>query len=171
VTEPASTTSSADPRAFTVEGPVQAEIMVLALVNGTVVLSGPCGPAPWYVEVGQGADPMAVVGAITALNVANPAVVHSTSWRQARGGIALTFVAVVDASAVTTLGYVPVVRAELVRGTASAAPGEVPAAAVIEHGLRHLAWLARDDQVVAAALPDGWAAVLAAYVPEPFRHL
>jgi hypothetical protein len=171
VTEPATTTSGADQRAFTVDGPVQAEIMVLALMDDTVVLSGPCGAAPWYVEVGQGADPMAIVSAIIALNLGNPAVVHSTSWRQARGGVVLTFVAVVDGSAVTTLDFAPVVRADLARGTASAAPGEVRAAAVIEHGLRHLAWLTLDDQVVAAALPDGWAAVLAAYVPEPFRHL
>lgn len=41
----------------------------------------------------------------------------------------------------------------------------------MEHGLRHLAWLARDDEVVRATLSDQWRAVLDGYVPEPFRHL
>jgi hypothetical protein len=41
----------------------------------------------------------------------------------------------------------------------------------VEHGLRHLAWLAKDDPVVAAELPAGWQPILADYVPEPFRNL
>jgi hypothetical protein len=98
-------------------------------------------------------------------------VVHSTSWRQARGGVVLTFLAVVDSSAVGSLDRVRPGRSGLTRGAATEAPGQVPAAAVIEHGLRHLAWLAQDDSDVAAALPDGWTAALQDYVPEPFRHL
>jgi hypothetical protein len=158
-------------RSFTVEGPVQAEIMVLALHEGKLVLTGPCGPAPWYVEVAQGSDPMTVVAAKTRLNVGEPAVVHSTSWRQARGGVVLTFVAVMDAAAVGALPQVAVQRADLVRGAAAAAPGEIPSGPVIEHGLRHLAWLAKDDPVVASALPAGWLGALEGYIPEPFRHL
>jgi hypothetical protein len=42
---------------------------------------------------------------------------------------------------------------------------------VVEHGLRHLAWLASDDPVVRAELPEAWQAALAGYVPEPFRAL
>jgi hypothetical protein len=156
---------------FSVAGPVQAEIMVLSLVAGELVLTGPCGPAPWYVEVAEGADPMSVVAAIARLNVGDPAVVHSTSWRQARGGVVLTFVVVIDAASAGGLATVPVERSALVRGPATAAPRAVPAAAVIEHGLRHLAWLIRDDPAVAAALPPGWLPALEKYVPEPFRHL
>jgi len=156
---------------FTVEGPVQAEIMVLALVAGDVMLTGPCGAAPWYVEVAQGADPMAVAAAIIRANVGEPAVVHSTSWRQARGGVVLTFVAVMDQAAVGGLDRLPVQRAELARGAATAAPAEIAAGPVIEHGLRHLAWLAKDDPAVEGALPAGWLGVLDGYVPEPFRHL
>ena len=48
---------------------------------------------------------------------------------------------------------------------------EVATAQVVEHGLRHLAWLVHDDPHVAAALPDEWRHVLAGYVAEPFRHL
>jgi hypothetical protein len=42
---------------------------------------------------------------------------------------------------------------------------------VVEHGLRHLAWLVQDDPVVRAELPAAWVPLLAAYVPEPFRNL
>ncbi len=35
-----------------------------------------------------------------------------------------------------------------------------------------MAWLAQDDPAVAAELPTGWdTALLAEYVPEPFRNL
>jgi len=42
---------------------------------------------------------------------------------------------------------------------------------VLEHGLRHLSWLAREDPVVQEVLSEEWKAVLAGYVPEPFQHL
>jgi hypothetical protein len=156
---------------FTVQGPVQAEIMVLAVYGGELVLTGPCGAAPWYVDVAKGADPLQTVTAITKVNVGSPALVHSTSWRHARGGVVLTFIAVMDAADVGTLSRMKVERSELVRGEATSAPGLVPAEAVIEHGLRHLAWLTQDDPVIAAALPTGWFSTLNGYVPEPFRQL
>jgi hypothetical protein len=158
-------------RAFTVEGPVQAEIMVLTHDRGVVQLTGPCGPEPWYVEVPQGADPMDVVARLVRLNLGEPVLVHSTSWRQARGGVVLTFVAVMELARVAELGRVPVQRAELARGQATTAPEEIPAAPVIEHGLRHLAWLVKDDPVVERELPAEWHEALVDYVPEPFRHL
>jgi hypothetical protein len=156
---------------FAVTGPVQAEILVLSLVGGAITLTGPCGAAPWYVELGRDANPTEIVAAITRVNVGEPAVVHSTSWRHARGGVVLTFVAVVEQQAIGPLQRVPVERAELSRGEPSAAPRQVSAGAVIEHGLRHLAWLVSDDRVVDDALPAGWLDALAAYVPEPFRQL
>ncbi|MGN6792132.1 MAG: hypothetical protein ACTHJW_07050 [Streptosporangiaceae bacterium] len=160
-----------DSEIFAVTGPVQAEILVLMLVGGAITLTGPCGAAPWYVELARNANPTEVVTAITRVNVGEPAVVHSTSWRHARGGVVLTFVAVVDEGDAGSLQHLIVKRAELARGEPSAAPRQVPAGSVIEHGLRHLAWLVHDDSVVADALPDGWLAALTAYLPEPFRQL
>lgn len=145
--------------------------MVLAHDREGIFLTGPCGAAPWVVEVAHGADPMEVVARLTRANLGPPILVHSTSWRQARGGVVLTFVAVMDATSVAGLERLPVARADLVRGEATAAPAEIPAGPVIEHGLRHLAWLVRDDPVVANELPAGWHEVLESYVPEPFRHL
>jgi hypothetical protein len=157
--------------AFTVEGPVQAELLVLVLDGGAPALTGPCGPEPWYVEVAQGADPMEVAARLTRANLGEPVVLHSTSWRQTRGGVVLTFVVVMDDAVVDGLARVPVQRAELARGGATSAAAEIAAAPVIEHGLRHLAWLVADDPVVRDALSPAWHDALRHYVPEPFRHL
>jgi hypothetical protein len=69
------------------------------------------------------------------------------------------------------LAGTPIRRAELARGGATRAPVSVAYQQVLEHGLRHLAWLYREDPMVAATLSDEWKAALAGYVPEPFRHL
>ena len=114
---------------------------------------------------------MQTVTAITKVNVGDPVLVHSTSWRHARGGVVLTFIVVVDAAEVGALSRTKVERSELARGNATTPPGRVPAEAVIEHGLRHLAWLTQDDPVVAEALPTGWLSTLHGYIPEPFRQL
>jgi hypothetical protein len=161
----------ADSHAFTVQGPVQAEILVLVEGSDGPGLTGPCGPEPWYVEVPDGADPMAVAARLIRSNLGEPLVLHSTSWRQSRGGVILTFVAVMPPEAVRPLERSTIQRAELARGEATAAPPQVEVAPVIEHGLRHLAWLVRDDPAVAGALSSVWHDTLQSYVPEPFRHL
>lgn len=82
----------------------------------------------------------------------------------------LTYLAVVDAEAAAPPSWatVPAARAELARGDATAPPVAIGVAQVLEHALRHLAWLLRDDPAIAAAV-GGWEAVLADYLPEPFR--
>lgn len=102
-----------------------------------------------------------------------PRVVHSTSWRSDEGRTILTYVAVVDPPdglPPDSLVRLTVARAELARGEAMAAPRSIGVEAVLEHALRHLSWLVRDDPAVATALED-WHGVLAAFVPEPFRAL
>lgn len=111
----------------------------------------------------------AVVDAVAALGLA-PVMVHSTSWRVAGDLLILTFLVAVEPPARVPEGcFVELVsRAELARGRATGPPPQVHLSQVVEHGLRHLAWLVREDDAIQAALPD-WAAVLGPYDPEPFR--
>jgi hypothetical protein len=102
-----------------------------------------------------------------------PHVVHSTSWRHEEGRVTLTYVAVVeppDQLPPDSLAMLPVGRAELARGEAMSAPRAIGVDAVLEHALRHLAWLVRDDPAIATALAT-WRDALAVFVPEPFRAL
>jgi hypothetical protein len=157
--------------AFDVEGPVQAEIFVVWLRNEHLELTGPCGAAPWLVEIGDAEHPVEVVDRLVRDAIGAPIVVHSTSWRRAHGGVILSFVVVIGPSLAAGMDSAPVERAELARSDATAAPRAIAHAQVLEHGLRHLAWLVQDDPIVAAELRPPWPDVLADYVPEPFRAL
>jgi hypothetical protein len=154
-----------------VEGPVQAEVFVLWLRNGQLLLTGPCGAAPWLIEVGADEHPVDVVGRTVRATLGEPRLVHSTSWRRDRDAVILSFVVVIDADQVEGMASEPVARTELARSTATEAPSSIVTDQVVEHGLRHLAWLAGDDPVVRAELSPAWRAVLADYRPEPFRGL
>jgi hypothetical protein len=156
---------------FAVEGPVQAEVFVVYLDDGAIRLTGPCGPDAWLIELGTDDDPVEVVTRLTLANVGAPTVVHSTSWRRDRRAVILSFVVVVPASLVGEMASADVTRADLARSHATAAPDDIAMSQVLEHGLRHLAWLVRDDDVVRKELADGWPDALAGYVPEPFQHL
>lgn len=102
-----------------------------------------------------------------------PVVVHSTSWRHEDGRVILTYVAVVEDPPKLpedSLVKLRVARAELARGGATTAPKLIGVDAVLEHALRHLSWLVRDDPAVTQAL-GAWTGVLAQFQPEPFRAL
>jgi hypothetical protein len=103
--------------------------------------------------------------------IGSPRLVHSTSWRRDRDAVILSFVVVIDPGQVGDMASEPIGRAELARGEATAAPREIAYGQVVEHGLRHMAWLAQDDPAVRAELPAAWRELLAGYVPEPFRNL
>jgi len=139
--------------------------------GGALELAGPCGPDPWYIEVGADDDPVEVVSRLSRNLMGDPLLVHSTSWRRARGSVILSFVVVNHDDQAPELAGIPIVRQELARGAATAAPTSIAYAQVLEHGLRHLAWLVGDDPVVRATLSNDWKQVLRNYVPEPFRHL
>jgi hypothetical protein len=119
-----------------------------------------------------GREPGELVLAAVARYELRPIVVHSTSWRSEPGRILLSYVAVVEAPASPSPFLVaePIGRVDLARGDATAAPAAMATTQVLEHALRHLSWLVRDDPAVAAAL-DAWRPDLEAYVPEPFRNL
>jgi hypothetical protein len=122
-------------------------------------------------EVGDDEDPVEVVSRLSTELLGAPLLVHSTSWRRARGGVILTFIVVIRDEQAPDLEGVPIGRAELARNTATEAPKSIAAAQVIEHGLRHLAWLAREDPVVPNVLSRQWKEYLASYMPEPFKHI
>lgn len=141
------------------------------MAEGSIELAGPCGPDPWYIEVGADDDPVDVVARLSGNLMGRPLLVHSTSWRRARGGVILSFVVVNAENQAPNLVGVPIGRAELARSEATAAAKTIATNQVLEHGLRHLAWLAKDDEVVKKTLNVEWKRVLGGYVPEPFRHV
>jgi len=122
--------------------------------------------APWEPDL----DPTeSIVDAIAELGLA-PIMVHSTSWRVVRRQLVLTFLVVIECP-----DHLPdthevelVTRAELARGGATAPPAAVHLSQVVEHGLRHLAWLVTEDDTIREALLD-WSRPLTPYRPEPFR--
>jgi hypothetical protein len=159
------------PAGWDVDSPVKAEVFVVWLDGDRLQLTGPDGPQPWILQLGPTEHPVAVVDRIVRDTVGPPILVHSTSWRRDRDAVILSFVVVIGSELVGTMASVPIERAELARSAATAAPTDIKTSAVVEHGLRHLAWLAEDDPVVAAELPEAWRPVLASYVPAPFRNL
>jgi len=156
---------------FEVEGPVQAEVFVVWLNGDHLELTGPCGAAPWLIELGEVEHPVAVVERIVRDVVGPPVLVHSTSWRRDGAAVVLSFVVVIAPGLVGEMDTAPIGRSELARSAATEAPPEIAYQQVLEHGLRHMAWLATDDPVVRGELSGPWQAVLASYVPEPFRAL
>jgi hypothetical protein len=144
---------------------------VLRMTERGPELTGPDGPIAWYLEVNEDEDPMEVVNRIASLLLGPPLLVHSTSWRRARHAVILSFVVVLADAQRSDLPGVPIGRAELARNSATAAAAVIATSQVVEHGLRHLAWLAKEDAVVRGVLSPAWRELLAEYVPEPFRHL
>ena len=160
-----------EPVGWDVDSPVQAEVFVVWLDDERIQLTGPDGPQAWHLQLGQTEHPVEVVDRIVRDVVGPPTLVHSTSWRRDRGAVMLSFVVVIPPELVGSMASVPIGRAELARSEATVAPRDIAVEAVVEHGLRHLAWLVEDDPSVAAELPAAWRPILETYVPEPFRAL
>jgi hypothetical protein len=159
------------PITFRVQGPVQAEVFTIWLAGDHLELTGPCGASPWLIEVAAAEHPVEVVARLVRDVIGEPLLVHSTSWRRDGDAVILSFIVVIGGDLVGAMESLPIGRSELARGSASAAPRSIASAQVVEHGLRHMAWLAKDDPTVAAELPPAWHALLSSYVPEPFRNL
>lgn len=160
-----------EPVGWDVDSPVQAEVFVVWLDGVAIQLTGPDGPRAWYLQLGATEHPVEVVDRIVRDVIGPPLLVHSTSWRRDRDAVILSFVVVIDRRLVGAMASEPVTRAELARSAATAAPKAIGHLQVVEHGLRHMAWLAEDDPVVRSTLSDGWKMALRGYVPEPFRGL
>ncbi len=154
-----------------IEGPVSLEVFVLWLRDATIELTGPCGPEPWYIETTASQHPVEVVRRLATDAIGDPLLVHSTSWRQGEAGVILSFFVVIGADDVGDMASTPVERVDLARSSASDAPPAIAASQVLEHAIRHMAWLAKEDDVVRSTLTDEWHVALGRYVPEPFRNL
>lgn len=149
------------------------EVLVVTLgpTGRPVALQPDCADS-FVVGWPAGAKPEVVAAAALERLGLAPRVLHSTSWRHSGAEVVLTYLAVVQAAATPPESWVaaPIAHAELARGEATAPPPVIGVHQVLEHALRHLAWLVRDDPVIAAEVPD-WRTVLEDYVPEPFRAL
>ena len=152
-----------------VESPLRGEVFVVFLEGTTIRWSGPAGPAAWRIEVAGGSDPMDVVREVVSRVLGPPTVLHSTSWRTDSGGIVLTFLAIVEPDQLGDRPSAPVSRVQLARGDAVEAPTDITEAQVIEHALRHLAWLVDDDPAICGRLSPAWRDALDAYPAEPFQ--
>jgi hypothetical protein len=146
------------------------EVLPVAARDGRVVRLSPQHADSFLVGWPAGAQPEVVAArALDSLGI-KPVVLHSTSWRHAAGEVVLTYLAVVESNAPVPESWLvqPIAHAELARGDATAPPPAIGVGQVLEHALRHLAWLVREDELIAKTLP-GWQALLEGYVPEPFR--
>ncbi|MDQ6774111.1 MAG: hypothetical protein M3024_14205 [Candidatus Dormibacteraeota bacterium] len=149
------------------------EIFPVGLGDGQLFWLRPVHAPSLRVGVAKTEDPSQTVLDVMAWYSLAALVVHSTSWRYEEGRIVLTYVVVVEPPphlSPDSVEKVPVERADLARGASTAPPTAITVEAVLEHALRHLAWLSRDDPAIRAALA-GWTGALEAYRPEPFRAL
>lgn len=152
-----------------IDAPVTAEVFTLAATGGGIVLTGPCGAAPWLIETDRTEHPLDAVRRIVTGALDDVLLLHSTSWRFDRDSVILTFVVVVDDPG--TMAAELIERVGLARSEATSAPGAIAHAQVVEHAIRHLAWLAVEDAVVRDTLDPAWHDMLRAYIPAPFRQL
>ena len=95
------------------------------MARGAIELAGPCGPDPWDIEVGAKDDPVQVVARLARNLMGDPLLVHSTSWRRARGSVILSFVVVNAQNQAPDLKGIPIGRAELARSEATTAPKKI----------------------------------------------
>lgn len=149
------------------------EVLPVGLRDGRLFWMKPVHADSLRVGLPTTAKPAAVVLDVLKWYPLEPVVVHSTSWRHEEGRVILTYIAAVTPPRklpADSLVELPVRRAELARGEAMAAPESIAVEAVLEHALRHLSWLVKDDPAVMRALA-GWSGLLADFEPEPFRAL
>jgi hypothetical protein len=148
------------------------ELLIVHHGSGGIEAIGPIHAASIQVGWAPGGTADAVLEETLQRYGLDARVLHSTSWRHDGDHVVLTYLAVVDTPSTLNpnLTSEPVARVDLARGAATAAPTSIETSQVLEHALRHLAWLLVDDPAVAAALPE-WGGALEPYVPEPFQQI
>jgi hypothetical protein len=149
------------------------EVLPVGLRDGKLFWLRPVHAHSLRVGISRSAEPSQIVLDVVAWYPLLPRVVHSTSWRYEEGRIVLTYVVVVDPPQhlpQNSLELVPVKRSDLARGSSMGPAESITVEAVLEHAVRHLAWLSRDDPAIATVLAD-WFEALEGYQPEPFQAL
>ena len=149
------------------------EILPVGLSEGRLFWLRPIHAHSLQVGISKSSEPSQVVLDVVASYELRAQIVHSTSWRYEDGRIVLTYVVVVDPPGPLppdSLELAPIERSDLARGAATAPPDSISVNAVLEHAVRHLAWLNREDPAIGSELAH-WSGVLDEYAPEPFRAL
>ena len=148
------------------------EILPIALQDGGLVSLRPDCADSFVVGWPVGAKPEEVATKAVATLGLTTRVLHSTSWRHSGDEVVLTYLAVVSPAFKLPESWEieTVMRTDLARGGRTAPPAVIGVDQVLEHALRHLAWLLKDDAVIRSELPN-WTDVLRGYAPEPFRAL
>ena len=149
------------------------EILPVGLQDGKLFWLKPVHAESLRVGLPHAAQPGDVVLSVLDWYPLRPWVVHSTSWRYEEGRVILTYIVVIEPPRQLpsgSLDAIPVYRAEIARGEALSPPEAIGVTHILEHALRHLAWLVHTDRAIAGALAS-WGDVLDAYQPEPFQAL
>jgi len=170
--QPTTSSSAAPPSPpVTTAAPVTwLEILPVFVDAGTVWRLRPRGASSWCLPYRGGAVREAALRCLASVGV-EVAALHSTSWRQEGDLVLLTHLAVLPSPAGDLEGFERrrVRPGGLARGTAVSPPARIEVEHVVEHALRHLAWLIGEDPAIRLALEPGWRGPLRPYRPEPFR--
>jgi hypothetical protein len=149
------------------------EILPVYLHKDVIRWLRPPGSESLKIDAPSGGHPGDAVVAALARYGVSPDAVHSTSWRTEDDRLVVTYLAVLPPFEVPPAGMRTgeVLRTELARGSATGPPEAIGVTHVVEHALRHLAWLIKDDPVIRDLLAPTWAGPIEGYTPEPFRSL
>jgi hypothetical protein len=154
---------------------VTVEVWPVAADETGIWLLSPDGPWPSPPIPADSEPHMAVELELIqhTVNLADVAVIHSTSWRTEHTSAILTYVAVVRTEGLV-VGEWPDARpvslelANHVGRPPTHGPMEPPAPRYVDvlyHALRHLRFLLTSDATVAAALTEAWGTHLASLTP------
>jgi hypothetical protein len=152
-----------------IQGPVRGEVFVVFEEGTEIYLTGPDGPRPWLIETHGRENPMEEIRRTATSLLPDMFLLHSTSWRWEGTAVVLTFIAAV-AKGSGESRLLSNTR-EIARGSATAPPAEIESDQVLNHALRHLAWLGREDEAVRDSLSGGWREALSKYVPATFQQI
>ena len=157
------------------EKPAQPTFEILPLFPnaGRIWLLRPRDVGSWMVDAPARRDPHEVVESALRLHGLTSRVIHSTSWRLESERLVLTYLVMLSRPSSSVPGFEQVVvrRTDLARAGPYRAPRSIDIGQVVEHGLRHVSWLAADDTDLRDALAPAWLKALAVYRPEPSRML